>query len=289
MIKTEERKKRYHFKPELVKKILDLIKNTNSYSIDNCTKEQLATLMDAITSFLSEFDEEEVAVTVEKHETEEQAREYFGPEFIRELNGLMTKMDQEMTIVSIHGAPLSVCDKICETGVHYKSPEIRSTAVPQKAEFGQKPVELDSFESLLNWGHKQRKGLVLIAVPYECYYQEGLWEHFSDDEYGYRIKPEFIVGYIDVESKKIVPNPRYKRDHDYTGLEPDADIFHENKEMNNDIVAQIMIDTSKWLEASKEGEEQKEEIVENPDEIKDDIRLLQRFRNTCRCICPADD
>ena len=271
MIRYEGKKKKYHFNPELIKNILDLIKDTNSYALENCTKEQLATLTEAITEFLSNITDEEVTVTIEEHETEEQAREYFGPEFISELNGLMTRMDQEKTIVSIHGTKPEKCEDICEDGLHYKTSSIRGTAVPQKAEFGQKPVELDSFESLLNWSHKESKGLVLIAVPYECYYKEGLWEHFSDDEYGYRIRPEFIVGYIDVESKKIVPNPRYKRDHDYTGLEPDNEIFHENKEMNNDIVAQIMIETAKWMAESKK--EQQEEVVEDPDEIKDsDLR-----------------
>ena len=273
MIKREKQGKIYHFNPELISNILALIKNPNSFSIDNCTKEQLATLMDAIANFLDKIRPEEVTVTVEEHETEEQAREYFGQEFITELNGLITKMDKEETIVSIHGAPLSACETICETGVHYKSPQIRSIAVPQKAEFGQKPVELDSFESLLNWSHKQRKGLVLIAVPYECYYKEGLWEHFSDEEYGYRIRPEFIVGYIDVENKKIVLNPRYKRDHDYSGLEPDSEIFHKNDKLNNDSVAEIMIETSKWIAELKKEEEQKEKVVEETDEIKDsDLR-----------------
>ena len=51
--------------------------------------------------------------------------------------------------------------------------------------------------------------IVIVAVPYECCYKEGLWRKYQNTDsaaYGgqdYKIDSDFIVGYIDVENKNI--------------------------------------------------------------------------------------
>ena len=83
--------------------------------------------------------------------------------------------------------------------------------------YGQADICYNDYEGLLNRKHREYKGLVVIAVPYECFYKEGLWKKFQDTDsaiYGgedYRIDPDFIVGYIDVYNKDIVLNPKYNR------------------------------------------------------------------------------
>ena len=81
----------------------------------------------------------------------------------------------------------------------------------------------------------------------------------------YKINPDFIVGYIDVNDKKIVVNPKYNRNHDYTGLVEDMDIYRENKELDNDKIANIMRKNHEELQSSvptnvEEKKKQEEEI-----------------------------
>ena len=74
---------------------------------------------------------------------------------------------------------------------------------------------------------------MIVAVPYECCYKEGLWRKYQNTDsaaYGgqdYKIDSDFIVGYIDVENKNIVLNPKYNRQHNYGDYLRDNDMFRE--------------------------------------------------------------
>ena len=120
--------------------------------------------------------------------------------------------------------------------MQYKLPSLSGTAVQQSMAYEQHDMHYENYESLLNWGHKEYKGLVILAIPYECYYKEGLWNHFQKTDssaYGgqdYRIDPDFVVGYIDVDNKKLVINPKYNRQHNYEGYVKDNELFKEKKE-----------------------------------------------------------
>ncbi len=167
--------------------------------------------------------------------------------------------------MALHGTDVGVCPAICENGLQYRLPSLSSTAVQQDMAFGKGNIHYSNYESLLNWRHKNYKGLVIIAIPYECYYKEGLWNHFANSGthfYGgqdYRIDSDFIVGYLDVEGKNIVLNPKYNREHDYEGFVQDNDIFHKNLELDNE----------KIKEESLKFKEQIEYIENETDLMKD--------------------
>ena len=138
------------------------------------TQESVLSLLDVIDQFLSGIQEEERTVIKERHETEEEAREYFGQDFIDQFDSLLTRLDQEETLLAIHGTTPNSCESIMQEGLQYRSPGILSTAVIQDMAYGTEEMHYDQYETLLNWPHRLYQGLVLIAIPYECYYSEGL-------------------------------------------------------------------------------------------------------------------
>lgn len=291
MIKYEGTEKKYRYSKEALDKVLALLANRENYNMFNCTQEKLAELTEAINEFISSFEEIQVPTVLERHETEEEAREYFGSDFVERLNGLFTSLDKSQVSLFLHGTSPSLCPKICETGLRYKSPNLLATACLQPSEFGEKDIEYKDFEGLLNWGHKDYKGLVIVAVPIECYYKEGLWSHPQESDYpeygyDYLINPEFIVGYIDVENKKIVLNPRYKRQHDYTGLEPDIDLYHEQKDMTNEhvieqakeLLGKLKQDNETIIRETPNDEEELEDI--DPEEVIYKVEVLSGLFNS---------
>ena len=253
MIKYNAVQNRYLYRTDDIDKILDIIQNGRFYNSDYCTQENVSTLVKAVGEFMTHIEVIQENVVLERHETEEEAREYFGEEFISKFDQLITELDRQETIVAIHGTREEVCPMICEKGLQYRSPSLSSTAVLQDMAWGQNEMHYDNYESLLNWGHKNYKGLVILAIPYECYYKEGLWNNFQDTNssaYGgqdYRIDPDFVVGYIDVTQKKIVLNPKYNRQHNYEGYEKDFELFREKLDMDNNKIKQAMIKTEELL------------------------------------------
>lgn len=251
MIKYNGIASKYFYNMQNVEEIIELIETGNYYNNFNCTQENVSKVINAINKFLSTIKEVKENAVLERYETEEEARAYFGPEFIHQFDQLLTTLDKQQTIVSLHGTNVDACMKICDSGLQYELPNLNSTAVQQSMEYGQKDIHYKNYEGLLNWRHKNYKGLVIVAVPYECYYKEGLWNHFQDTHssaYGgqdYRIDPDFIVGYLDVVHKKIVLNPKYSRQHHYDNYVKDNQLFMENKDMNNAKLAQVMIDFDK--------------------------------------------
>ena len=211
MITYETTENKYIYRSSDVESIINYVTAKNKYT--SYTVEYLNGNISLINQFLVNIEPKEENVIKTRHETEEEAREYFGEEFINTFDNLMTKHDKEQTIIALHGTNPLLCESICENGLYYKSPSLDSTAVKQEMALGQHDIKYKKYEQLLNWGHKDYKGLIILAIPYECFYKEGLWNHFQETNssaYGgqdYKIDPDFIVGYIDVNSKKIVLNP----------------------------------------------------------------------------------
>lgn len=255
MIGYETQEKFYQYKMEDLEHIIEMLENIEEY-----TQESVLSILDAIDQFLSNIQEEERVVTRERHETEEEAREYFGQEFIDQFDSLLTRLDQEDTFLAIHGTSPANCEDIIQKGLEYANPRILSTAIIQDMAYQTEEMHYSEYETLLNWPHRHHKGLVLIAIPYECHYKEGLWEHFRDENnaaygiYDYRINPEFIVGYIDVEKKQIVLNPNYHRNHDYSNTVNDYDIckFKMQNIHDNDQFRELCIQSKKEMEEWKQ-------------------------------------
>lgn len=175
-----------------------------------------------------------------------------------------------MDIAYFHGTNVNVCRLINETGLLYKYPSLNMTSVGQNMPFGQGGYCYSDFEGLLNWKHKEHKGLAIIAVPYESFYKTGLWSTFKESAYGfsYKINPEFIVGYIDVVNKKIVRNPQYKREHNYADLIPDMSIYRKQEGIDNIGFLNSMVD----VDMSINGELSDSSNI-NENNIFDDVDL----------------
>lgn len=244
---------KYSYKTEDLDRIIELFHKRNLYDEYCCTQENISDFIMSIEKFMSNIQSNEEMVTLERHETEEEAREYFGTEFVSQFDQLLTMLDRQETVVAIHGTHPEVCSSICDNGLRNTGPSLPSTAVSQNMAYGQNDMHYDDYEGLLNWGHKNYKGLVIVAVPYECYYKEGLWNHFRDSEYvgygaqNYKIDPDFIVGYIDVNNKKIVLNPKYNRQHNYEGYKVDTELFREKKGYDNEKLRQSAISFSNMI------------------------------------------
>lgn len=247
MIKYESVENKYLYNIQIVDEIIEMIHSGNYLFEGKCTQESVGAVVNAVNSFISSITPVEQKVMLERHETEEEARQYFGSEFIRKFDELMTMLDKQQTMVALHGTPVMNCSSICENGLQYKLPSLTSTAVLQSMAYGQTDIHYSDYEGLLNWKHLQHKGIVIVAVPYECFYKEGLWKKYQDTDsaaYGgqdYRIDSDFIVGYIDVQNKNIVLNPKYNRQHNYKDYLRDNDIFREKKDMDNDSFTQSLI------------------------------------------------
>lgn len=282
MIKYNAVQNKYLYKTEDIDRIIEMIKSNDSYYGNNCTQENISSFVKAVNDFLSNMQVVQENVEMKRNETEEEAREYFGESFISEFDQLLTELDSQETIVAIHGTLPEICSSICEEGLKYPQSALGSTAVQQKMNYGQQEMHYDSYENLLNWRHREYKGLVILAIPYECFYREGLWDHYQDTEaigysgQDYRINPEFIVGYIDVNNKKIVRNPKYSRQHDYSKNVYDTDIFREQPDMDNDRFKQALIESDKqFKEASFQGQRQsqQEEVYEEKEPQFDISRI----------------
>lgn len=82
------------------------------------------------------------------------------------------------------------------------------------------------------------------------------------------------MGYIDVENKNIVLNPKYYRQHKYNDYLVDNDMFHEQKNMNNDSFRQSLI------AAEQKSADTTTPIVTTSDDIKQlkiDASLVPEF------------
>lgn len=248
MIKYEGVENKYLYDSQIIDKIIEMI-DTNSYYYENeCTQESVSQVVNAVNSFINSINTVEQKVMLERRETEEEARAYFGEVFIKDFDRLMTALDKQQTMVALHGTNIGNCPSISENGLQYKNPSLTLTAVLQDMAYGQRDIHYNNYEGLLNWIHHQYKGIVVLAVPYECFYKEGLWRKYQDTGtaiYGgqdYKIDPDFIAGYIDVENKKIVLNPKYNRKHNYEEYLNDYEIFSEKKDIDNNTFAQKNIE-----------------------------------------------
>ena len=274
MIKYETTENKYLYDPNTLEQIIKLLESGAYYDERYCTQENVTTLVNAINIFLNGIKQEPHKVIKERHETEAEAREYFGQDFINTFDNLLTALDKQKTMVALHGTNPEICQRICETGLQYKLPSLSGTAVQQSMAYEQHDMHYENYESLLNWGHKEYKGLVILAIPYECYYKEGLWNHFQKTDssaYGgqdYRIDPDFVVGYIDVENKKIVINPKYNRQHNYEGYVKDNELFKEKKEMDNDTMQRAIIESEKAFNSMKSNTTYQQPEEEQDDKVK---------------------
>lgn len=282
MIEYNGVKKEYVYDRDQINKLLDFVRSCNLYNPSSFSKEKCSELINTINEFSSSIKERLLPVKLSRKETESEARSYFGEELIDEFDSLLTRLDNDEVMVAIHGTLPETAESICETGLQYKQPNLTSTSVLQNMNYGSEDMHYKYYSSLLNWVHREYKGLVILGIPYECFYKEGLWNKYKDDEseysQNYRIDPEFIVGYLDVENKRIVRNPKYSRKHNYEGYVPDNEVFHKREGISNSDFKNMLIDGKKKFKDNGEVRESttiKEKEPESVDlvlgRVNDDI------------------
>ena len=117
---------------------------------------------------------------------------------------------------------------------------------------------------------------MILAIPYECYYREGIWTKVDDkvselNRLDYKITPDFIVGYIDVIKKALTLNPQYNRNHNYNGNLPDDCIFFEDSDMNNETFREMK--EKNLASATEEGMYTENQINEEESNEEDKLEL----------------
>ncbi|MBR6504444.1 MAG: hypothetical protein IKT41_01770 [Clostridia bacterium] len=212
---------------DLVKEALYYIEQ-GYYDRGQVSKEVISRIANTASQVLSTIKKQPITIDTEVSETEDVAREYFGDDFIAQFEEIRKRLAEQNATLYIHGTDMEIANMAMQTGFEAKNPSITSTAVCQTS-YEEAP-EYSEFSKMLNWPHRDYKGLVLIAVPNECLSVQGeaqpIWEHrpipegevktaFSRE---YAIKPEYIVGVIDVVEKQITENPAYINEHSYDGL-----------------------------------------------------------------------
>lgn len=199
-------------------------------------------------------------------ETEEEAKEYFGYDFIKEFELLKKDILKNNYTIFIHGTFIDNCESIKKNGLNYTSPDILATAIP----FGEK-IE---YTELLNWPHREHKGLVILAISNDCLGAkinlQPLWkfdeENSNEYQNRYAINPDFIYGYIDVENRKIERNEEFSFSPNYDGLEYDI----SSKKIEKRIISSESVElVSSTYESNIEKLEDFE--IKSINEIMDDL------------------
>lgn len=240
MIEYNKLEPRYYFSEDLFEDFVSEYKSFESKDWSEIRQEDVRHLKERLGRFLNSVTSKEIAVTAFRKETEEEAREFFGNNFVKEFEEIRRRCEEEKVALAIHGTTPEIIDDILKDGLRYGNPQILSTSIIK--ETADQQPEYDKYSELLNWPHRGHKGLVLLGIPLECMgiiYENGegsqpLWMENSDGKY--TINPEFIIGHINVDKKRIIYNPQYKREHNYEGLiyDTDAIIKYSEQEENND-------------------------------------------------------
>ena len=131
------------------------------------------------------------------------AKGYFGADFVNKIYKIFEKAEQEDRFIFIHGV-YSIDDaiSIALNGLECDYPELLYTA-----ELMNKSDKL-LFEKLKSWPHWDLKYLLTICVPKSS--GKGgipIWSKNSDGQF--LLSPHLINGIIDVNEKLIIQNPKY--------------------------------------------------------------------------------
>ena len=214
MIKIEEDSKYVIYNKYYYDRLKDVVydfyeKNLNDVNID--------ILVDVLKSFLDNIQIVDDKVIKYKRVNEDYARNYFGSEFINEFEKIRYMIDSDDCQLLIHGTSPKLLQSIVSNGLFIED-TLASTSYACGID------EKYIYSKMFDWQHHEAKGLVLISVPNECLKSENrepiLKTCKSEDGSVIKLlKPEFIVGVIDVLKKEIISNPLYKREHDYNTID----------------------------------------------------------------------
>lgn len=266
-----EKTKMYQYDVQYIQNIKQFLAERYMRGDYGESKETIQEFISMLELALSSLKYKEIEVEEKVKESEEEARQYFGEDFISEFEQIRQFCTENNLMLAIHGTNPQTLDLIQNEGLLYKSPAILSTALIQN------DTDLEenytNYRNLLNWPHREYKGLILLGIPSECngvlFHGEKetkpLWLKTSkagEYEGQYRINPEFIIGQIDVSKKMIQKNPAFSLNHDYSGLDYDNDLTNYGRKLS------IPIETIKGV-TEDERQEQYDGLYEEVNESEE--------------------
>lgn len=187
------------------------------------------------------------------HETEDEAKAYFGEEFVERLEEIIQYCDEKNLKLLLHGTSPENVPTILDEGLKSRINDLSYTSIPLN-----RPIP---YSTLLNWPHREYKGIVLLAIPTECLTRYGneispIWngEKSSYHSINYTLSPEFILGGLDIEHKSIIMNDAFSCEHDYSKFRLKNNEIDELDPAitsidNNDEFDSFHVDDIKWDES----------------------------------------
>lgn len=146
-------------------------------------------------------------------ETEEQAKAYFGEEFVEKLQSIINYCAENNLALQLHGTSEDYIPEILNNGLSCHKNDIAYTSLSADRK--------NLYSDLLNWPHREYKGIILLALPKECigitgHGEQPIWNDSTIWANSYELAPEFILGALDIENKSIIMNNAFTKDHDYS-------------------------------------------------------------------------
>lgn len=141
-----------------------------------------------------------------------------------------------------------VIESIFKHGLRCSHEQLEFTTIP----FGEGSDELfkENEETMNNWKHKGSKQIIIASVPRDYHLlnlgnlykkrQAAFYNYFSQEEatklglsQGYYLKPEFVRGVYDANSKSFISNAKY---YENLSLEAQKELFDEIKKQYIDLL-----------------------------------------------------
>ena len=182
-------------------------------NIKNLTAERCYIARELFKSVLDSVTITKEERTERIRETEEQAKAYFGEEFVEKLQSIINYCGENNLALQLHGTSEDYIPEILNNGLSCHTNDIAYTSLSADRK--------NLYSDLLNWPHREYKGIILLALPKECigitgHGEQPIWNDSTIWANGYELAPEFILGALDIENKSIIMNNAFTKDHDYS-------------------------------------------------------------------------
>lgn len=149
---------------------------------------------------------------------------------IQKLGNELKNLDLKNYSIVGHGTSNpEIAQNIVKTGLRYSEPNLNRQTIPLFDSTIPIEKQTNNLKTILNWGHKNSKAIVVIGIPNPpddqaagLLYFQSVWDEIPEDKltdlYGnptsknsfkYIIKPHYIMGYIDANTASFYPNPKF--------------------------------------------------------------------------------
>ena len=160
-------------------------------SMKNLTAERCYIARELFKSVLDSVTITKEERTERIRETEEQAKAYFGEEFVEKLQSIINYCGENNLALQLHGTSEDYIPEILNNGLCCHKNDIAYTSLSASRK--------NLYSDLLNWPHRKYKGIILLALPKECigitgHGEQPIWNDSTIWKNGYELAPEFILG-----------------------------------------------------------------------------------------------